>query len=262
MITGKGSAISVALAACLIHTTWGQDSHWSGLNNDGLWASPNNWNPVRVPSSSVDANVWLDSANGWSVITITDGELENPGSGSSDMIYGPEFGAGLNIYGTLNWRNYLVPVQNDPTHPSIVNLFNGSSVSGVGICLGDSWWYSGGPHLTLNLYGNAFPALTTCIGAVMCRQPPGHRFNPMPFRKRSQCGATAACMCTIRRQLLSARTSTGFFTPVRNSVVLFNEPDPMGARPGGFLKRTALGSQGGAAESLVQLLGPGQHSSG
>ncbi len=73
----------------------------------------------------------------------------------SDMIYGPEFGAGLNIYGTLNWRNYLVPVQNDPTHPSIVNLFNGSSVSGNGLALGDTWWYSGGPYATLNMYGSA-----------------------------------------------------------------------------------------------------------
>lgn len=151
----KWSVILVALAAGMIHSAWGQDSHWSGLNNDGRWASPNNWNPVGVPLSSVDANVWLDSANGWSVITITNGEVENPGSGSSDMIYGPEFGAGLNIYGTLNWRNYLAPVQNDPTHPSIVNLFNGCSVSGAGICLGDTWWYSGGPYVTLNLYGNA-----------------------------------------------------------------------------------------------------------
>src|SRR3974390_2012211 len=104
----------------------GQDSHWSGLGGDGLWKNPNNWNPTGVPSSAVDANVWLDSANGWSAMTITNGEGESPGSGTGDMIYGPEFGAGLNVYGTLNWRNYLVPVQNDPTHPSIVNLFNGS----------------------------------------------------------------------------------------------------------------------------------------
>jgi hypothetical protein len=151
----KWSAISVALAAVLIYNASGQDSHWSGLNQDGLWASPNNWNPAGVPSSSVDANVWLDPANGWSVITITHGEVESPGSGSSDMIYGPEFGAGLNIYGTLNWRYYLAPVQNDPTHPSIINLFNGSAVSGEGMALGDTWWYSGGPYATLNLYGSA-----------------------------------------------------------------------------------------------------------
>ncbi len=120
-----------------------------------MWGNPNNWNPVGVPSSSVDANVWLDSANGWSVITITNGDVESPGSGAGDMIYGPEFGAGLNVYGALNWRNYLVPVQNDPTHPSIVNLFNGAAVSGVGLALGDTWWYSGGPYATLNMYGNA-----------------------------------------------------------------------------------------------------------
>ena len=133
----------------------GQDSHWSGLGGDGLWKNANNWNPVGVPSSIVDANVWLDVANGSSVMTITNGEVESPGSGTGDMIYGPEFGAGLNVYGTLNWRNYLVPVQNDPTHPSIVNLYNGSSVTGNGLALGDTWWYSGGPYATLNLYGNA-----------------------------------------------------------------------------------------------------------
>jgi hypothetical protein len=144
------------LAALLVYDASGQDSHWSGLGGNGLWGDPDNWNPVGVPASTVDANVWLDSANGWPVMTITNGEVESPGSGSSDMIYGPEFGAGLNVYGTLNWRNYLAPVQNDPTHPSIVNLFNGSSVSGNGLALGDTWWYWGGPYVTLNLYGNAF----------------------------------------------------------------------------------------------------------
>jgi Glycosyl hydrolases family 43/Concanavalin A-like lectin/glucanases superfamily len=155
MKTSISFAISVGLAVCLMQNVSAQDSHWSGLGGDGLWDNPNNWNPAGVPSSSVDANVWLDSANGWSVITVTNGDVESPGSGSGDMIYGPEFGAGLNVYGTLNWRNYLVPVQNDPTHPSIVNLFNGSSVSGAGLALGDTWWYWGGPYAVLNLYGNA-----------------------------------------------------------------------------------------------------------
>ncbi len=152
-------AAFVILAAFLDYNVSAQDSHWSGLSNDGLWASPNNWSPVGVPSPAVDANVWLDAANGWSVITITNGEVESPGSGTSDMIYGPEFGAGLNIYGTLNWRYYLAPVQNDPTHPSIINLFNGSAVSGNGLALGDTWWYSGGPYVTLNMYGNAIAGI-------------------------------------------------------------------------------------------------------
>jgi Glycosyl hydrolases family 43/Concanavalin A-like lectin/glucanases superfamily/Bacterial Ig-like domain (group 2) len=152
-------AASVVLGACLTYHASAQDSHWSGLNNDGLWASPNNWNPVGRPPSNVDANVWLDAANGWSVITITNGEVESPGNGASDMIYGPEFGAGLNVYGTLNWRYYLAPVQSDPTHPSIVNFYSGASVSGQGMALGDTWWYSGGPYVTLNMYGNAFAGI-------------------------------------------------------------------------------------------------------
>jgi hypothetical protein len=149
----------VVLASLLTCRAAAQDSHWSGLGGDGLWGNPNNWNPVGVPSSTVDANVWLDIANGWSVITIANGEVESPGSGSGDMIYGPEFGAGLDIYGSLRWRWYLVPVQNDPAHPSIVNLYSGSSVSGEGIALGDTWWYSGGPFAIMNVYSNAFAGI-------------------------------------------------------------------------------------------------------
>ncbi len=151
--------VAVALAISWRCSVSAQDSHWSGLGGDGLWADPNNWNPVGVPSSSVDASVWLDSANGWSVITISNGEVENPGSGSGDMIYGPEFGAGLDLYGTLNWRWYLAPVQSDPAHRSILNLYTGASVSGEGIALGDTWWYWGGPYVTMNMYGNAFAGI-------------------------------------------------------------------------------------------------------
>jgi hypothetical protein len=149
----------LTLTTGLIGSASAQDSHWSGLAHDGLWASPNNWSPVGVPSPGVDANLYLDPANNSSTITITNGEVQTPGSGAGDMIYGPEFGAGLNVYGTLKWRSYLVPVQNDPTHPSIINLYSGAVVSGEGIALGDTWWYWGGPYVVMNLYGTAFAGI-------------------------------------------------------------------------------------------------------
>ena len=112
-----------------------------------------------VPPTNA-ATVNLDPANNWSVITIVPGEVENcTTADAGGMIYGPEFGAGLNIYGTLNWNWYLAPVQDDPTHPSILNLYSGASVSGEGIGLGDTWWYSGGPYVTMNMYGNAFAGI-------------------------------------------------------------------------------------------------------
>ncbi len=148
------------VAACLIHSASAQNWHWTGLANNGLWASPANWdNGETVPPTNA-ATVNLDSANGWSVITILAGEVENcTTSDAGGMIYGPEFGAGLNIYGTLNWNSYLVPVQDDAAQPSILNLFNGSSVSGYGMALGDTWWYWGGPYVTMNMYGSAFAGI-------------------------------------------------------------------------------------------------------
>jgi hypothetical protein len=142
-----------------------QNWHWTGLANDGLWHSPGNWdNGGTVPPTNA-ATVNLDPANGWFVITILPGEVENCTTADANpqtygMIYGPEFGAGLNIYGTLNWDWYVAPVQDDPTHPSILNLYSGSSVCGYGLALGDTWWYSGGPYVTMNMYSNAFAGIS------------------------------------------------------------------------------------------------------
>jgi hypothetical protein len=144
----------------LIHCACAQNWNWTGLADNGLWHSPDNWdNGETVPPTNA-ASVTLNPANGWPVITIVAGEVENCTTAySGGMIYGPEFGAGLNIYGTLNWNSYLVPVQDDADQPSILNLFNGSSVSGTGILLGDTWWYWGGPYVTMNMYGTAFAGI-------------------------------------------------------------------------------------------------------
>ena len=171
-VLGRVACIGVT-ALFISNNSSAQDSHWSGLANNGLWADPNNWNPVGVPRS-VDqglstngGNVFLDAAGGWSVMTITNGEVESPGVQDPltltrppyNTIFGPEFGAGLNIYGTLNYDWVIAPVQNNPAPGarSIINMYTNSVVntSGAGLALGDEWWYWAAPYVTLNMYANA-----------------------------------------------------------------------------------------------------------
>ena len=32
-------------------------------------------------------------------------------------------------------------------------------MSGQGLALGDTWWYQGGPYVTMNIYSNAIAAV-------------------------------------------------------------------------------------------------------
>ncbi|HTR43675.1 MAG TPA: hypothetical protein VMH87_18845, partial [Pseudomonadales bacterium] len=157
----------VVLAVTVANHLSAQNSSWTGLGGDGLWSNPNNWSPVGVPPSGNPTtpfvgNVTLDAANGWLTMTVAPGQVESPGVGNSveeyNMIYGPEWGATLNVYGTLNWDYYLAPVQDDPGYPTVINLYSGGSMSGQGIGLGDTWWYWGGPYVTMNIYSNATAA--------------------------------------------------------------------------------------------------------
>jgi len=158
----------IGLATGLAHSVSAQDSHWNGTLTNNLWSNPNNWSPVGVPppgnpTTTYAGNVWLDAANGDSVITIAAGDVESPGVGNANEVYntifGPEWGVTLNVRGTLNFDWFLFPVQNDPTpgNRSYVNLFTNSvvSTSGAALGIGDSWFYTGAPYETVNLYGNA-----------------------------------------------------------------------------------------------------------
>ncbi len=164
MMKVANNLATIILAAGLVHKTAATDYHWTGLAGDGLWATASNWDN-GVPPVGAD-NVYLDPANGSSVITIVPGETEWPGYAHATngdhgansiygMIYGPEWGATLNIHGTLNYDWYLAPVQSDASNPSIINMYDGSTIYGEGIGLGDNWWWSGGPYVTMNMYGNA-----------------------------------------------------------------------------------------------------------
>ena len=159
---------AAALAVGFVHNSMAQDSHWAGTTTNNLWSNPNNWNPVGVPPpgdpvTPFQGNVWLDAANGDTVITIAAGDVENPGVGNTtetfNTIFGPEWGVTLNIYGTLNFDWILYPVQwyPAPGFRSYVNLYDNAVVSthGAAIGIGDSWWYHEGCFVTMNLYSNA-----------------------------------------------------------------------------------------------------------
>jgi hypothetical protein len=164
----------VALATCLIHNVSAQNSTWNGTPGNDAWDVGTNWNPVGVPppgGPGFVGNLFLNPANGDSLIVITPGDVESPGvppPGSTEefnSIFGPEFGASLDIYGTLNFDWLLFPAQNDPTpaNRSYLNLYTNSVVSCVGasgtggaaLGIGDSWFYDDAPYETMNMYANA-----------------------------------------------------------------------------------------------------------
>lgn len=157
-----------------LDTALAQDDHWNGTPGNTAWDVATNWSLNEVPpngNGGFAGNVWLDAANGDSVITVTPGDVESPGvatDGSPEVyntIFGPEWGVTLNIYGTLNFDWLLFPVQNNPAYGlrSYINLFTNSVVTcagandagGAALGIGDSWFYTDAPYVTVNLYGNA-----------------------------------------------------------------------------------------------------------
>jgi hypothetical protein len=169
-------AILLVLTTFLLQTVSAQDDHWNGTPGNTAWNNPNNWlfngsTPLVPPGDatagygpSFAGNVWLDPANGDSVFTVPAGDVETPGvplngEENHNTIYGPEFGATLNIYGSLTFDWTIAPYSPNPSARSTINMYGGSSLStsGASINLGDGWW-SGpqfGCHTTMNLYSNA-----------------------------------------------------------------------------------------------------------
>jgi len=165
---------ALALTACLLHNVSAQDDHWSGTPGGTAWNVPGNWSLGEVPPSGnggYAGNVFLDAANGDSIITITPGDVESPGvptDGSAEAfntIYGPEWGVTLNIYGILNFDWLLFPVENNPAVGlrSYVNMYTNSALTcagangagGAALGIGDSWYYTDAPYVTMNMYANA-----------------------------------------------------------------------------------------------------------
>jgi hypothetical protein len=179
----------VGLALCWNHHVSAQDDHWSGTNTPSgvLWNNPANWSEGIVPPNDATANppyacgnsngaggaglyfagnVWLDPANGDYVITIPPGDEETPGipqcneldTYAYNTIFGPEFGATLNVYGSLSWAWTMAPYGPNPAARSIINMYTNSSMSttGASLNLGDGWWtVAEGCYVTMNMYANA-----------------------------------------------------------------------------------------------------------
>ena len=163
-------ASAVVSGLCIANPVSAQDDHWNGSTTNTLWSIPANWSLGTTPppgnlTTPYAGNVWLDAANGDSVITIASGDVENPGVGNDvpaqekyNTIFGPEWGVTLNVAGTLNFDWLLFPVQNNPQAPrSYINVTGNGAISttGAALGLGDSWFYTDAPYVTMNLYNNA-----------------------------------------------------------------------------------------------------------
>jgi len=183
-----GLALGLALSASAQNPVPGteNDYHWRALGGNQLWNNPNNWeiwtnlgnvSPADMvdsgfqgtpqpgnPTTPFVSNVWLDPANGDSVITIPAGDTETPGVGNTteefNTMFGPEFGLTLNVYGTLTWDWTVAPYQPDPTpgNRSHINVYGNGYMytTGASLNLGGGWWtVYDGPFVTMNLYNNA-----------------------------------------------------------------------------------------------------------
>ena len=165
-------AVPMVLATCLLQSASAQDDHWNGTPGNTDWNVATNWSLDIIPPSdattgygpSFAGNVWLDPANGDSVITIPAEDVEAPGvplngEENYNTVFGPEFGVTLNIYGSLSFDWTVAPYSPNPSIRSHINMYSGSSMTtkGASLNLGDGWW-SGpqfGCYTTMNLYGNA-----------------------------------------------------------------------------------------------------------
>jgi arabinan endo-1,5-alpha-L-arabinosidase len=146
---GMRLLLCVGLLCALARPSAAVDYHWTGLGKDGLWSSAANWDQ-GIPQGPGNA-AYLDAANGWSNITLSATDnLVLP-----DMVFGPEWGATLDIYGQARCGSYIVPVQWNPASRSLISLYSNATFQAEGIALGDSWWYHGAPYVTMSLYGNA-----------------------------------------------------------------------------------------------------------
>ncbi|MGA9452336.1 MAG: LamG-like jellyroll fold domain-containing protein [Verrucomicrobiia bacterium] len=155
---------SIAMTACLVYKASAQT--WTGLGTDDLWSDAANWDTGVPDSNAVSVVIGNDFYGSEATeTTIASGDVENCANAvAAGAIFAPQWGATLNIYGTLNFGWVMAPGQWDstPGNQSVINMYNGSSLNGNGalpysstLCFGDTWWAAGVPYVALNMYGNA-----------------------------------------------------------------------------------------------------------
>jgi hypothetical protein len=126
---------------------------WTGGGLDGMWNNPNNWDQAEVPPH-LSGDVGLHDQTNGSLITIPALYTADCTFGNDfGTIFGPEFGMDLDIYGGLTYKWYMAAVADNPAARTMINMYPGSSIFGAeGIAIGDTWWYSGGPRVTMTMY--------------------------------------------------------------------------------------------------------------
>src|ERR1017187_5328558 len=149
-------AASIALAMCLIHTASAQN--WTDADGNHLFADRSNWSTLGVAGMNDSATIGVNFDNS-NVCIIVTGETESVGTnGNVGSIFGPQWGATLDVYGTLNYGFMMVIAQWDASGPrSTVNVYSGGCLNGLNsgtLLEGDTWWFVSQPYNTLNLYGN------------------------------------------------------------------------------------------------------------
>ncbi len=135
-----------------------QTYHWTGNAGDNNWNTPGNWDVGTVPDNN-STGVYLDPQANGSIPTIPAGTtvdvgLNDTANSTFSLIFGPEFGQSLNIYGSLVNQWYLAPVA-FATAPSVINMYGNSSYTGEGIGLGYNWFFNGAPYVTMNENDNS-----------------------------------------------------------------------------------------------------------
>ncbi|MCS7337674.1 MAG: PEP-CTERM sorting domain-containing protein [Verrucomicrobiae bacterium] len=152
---GKIAATVVGVA--LIKTALVAQTTYTWIGGTGNWNVGENWTPAGPPPINC-GNIVIGGVN--SVVTIPVGYtarvgLEPAQNPPYNMIYGPEWGAQLHIYGTLIYDWHMAPVQWNPAARSFIGMYGNSYLSGEGICLGASWWWNDGPYVTMSMHDNA-----------------------------------------------------------------------------------------------------------
>jgi hypothetical protein len=140
------------------------DYVWTGAALDGQWMTGGNWDQGVPPPANAN-NVIISGGVPLYNVTIGPADVATPGTVGNNhppynMIFGPEWGATLNIQGVLLYDWYMVPVQWNSAGPrSTINMSGSAFLAGEGIGLGASWWWNGGPYVDMNMYDSSYASI-------------------------------------------------------------------------------------------------------